>query len=269
MIKRYKLDATGWGTPFLLVPEVTNVDDEHLQKLIDAKEEDVFLSAASPLGVPFWNLKNSSSENARIDRINNGTPGAICTKGYAKLDQEFSQSPLCRASSIYQKLKLQALEKTSLFGEQLAELKKDILSKACVCNDLAGGAVIKNRIDTKIKSALCPGPNIINFKKIVTLKEMVDHIYGRCSLIANENRPNLFIRELQLQLSYLADEIKKSSLGLPTRSMQKLAEVKKNLSEGIDYYKNLATELLKEQQEKFLAALKELQKDLENIATEL
>ena len=29
----YDVDGTGWGTPFLLVPEVTNVDDEHLQKL--------------------------------------------------------------------------------------------------------------------------------------------------------------------------------------------------------------------------------------------
>ena len=29
----YGADGTGWATPFLLVPEVTNVDDAHLRKL--------------------------------------------------------------------------------------------------------------------------------------------------------------------------------------------------------------------------------------------
>ncbi len=52
----YKLDSIGWGTPFLLVPEVTNVDKLTRQKLIEAKEKDLYLSKISPLGVPFNSL---------------------------------------------------------------------------------------------------------------------------------------------------------------------------------------------------------------------
>ena len=33
LMKYYELDGTGWGTPFLLVPEATNVDNSHLEKL--------------------------------------------------------------------------------------------------------------------------------------------------------------------------------------------------------------------------------------------
>jgi hypothetical protein len=39
--KYYDVDGAGWGTPFLLVPEATNVDEEHLKKLCDAGDEDV------------------------------------------------------------------------------------------------------------------------------------------------------------------------------------------------------------------------------------
>jgi hypothetical protein len=40
MMDYYDLDATGWGSPFLLVPEATNVDDETLTKLVEAKKDD-------------------------------------------------------------------------------------------------------------------------------------------------------------------------------------------------------------------------------------
>ena len=44
-------DGLGWGTPFLLVPEVTNVDDLHRAKLVEASDDDVELSDASPFGL--------------------------------------------------------------------------------------------------------------------------------------------------------------------------------------------------------------------------
>src|SRR5690606_41137668 len=48
----YQLDGTGWGSPFLLVPEATNVDEDTLGKLAHAQPDDFYLSDASPLGVP-------------------------------------------------------------------------------------------------------------------------------------------------------------------------------------------------------------------------
>ena len=64
--EKYKVDGTGWGSPFLLVPEVINIDENHLHKLQVAGEEDVLLSDSSPLGVPFWCLKTSLSEEVRL-----------------------------------------------------------------------------------------------------------------------------------------------------------------------------------------------------------
>jgi hypothetical protein len=97
---------------------------------------------------------------------------------------------------------------------------------------------------------------------------MIGHIYGRCSLLADSDRPHVFIKEIQLQVSYLLDEIKKTSLGLPVRSQQKMLEVKKNLSDGIKYYRTFAEKLLKEKQERFLEALQELNQEIEKICLE-
>src|SRR5690606_14098676 len=58
--RHYNLDGTGWGSPFLLVPEATNVDDVTLKLLTGAVEDDFYISGASPLGIPFNNFKKSS-----------------------------------------------------------------------------------------------------------------------------------------------------------------------------------------------------------------
>ena len=90
----YGVDGTGWGTPFLLVPEVTNVDDEHLRKLSAASNGDVYLSDSSPFGLPFWNLRTSASEETRRRRIAENHPGSPCTKGFARLyNTEFTTDP--------------------------------------------------------------------------------------------------------------------------------------------------------------------------------
>lgn len=263
LITNYDLDAAGWGSPFLLVPEATNVDDEQLDKLLKATQEDILISSSSPLGVPFWNLRNSSSEEARLQRIENGVPGSICCKGYAQFNREFTQNPICTASQEYQKHKLQELNAGNLPKEQYDFLKENILSKSCICHDLAGGATIKNAIDKKAKAAICPGPNILNFKKIMKLDELINHIYGRCSLLASQERQHMFISEIKLHIQHLLKEIKTASFGLPARSSKKIAEVKTNLSEGIAYYQQLSKKMLLEQQEVFCSMLQTLQHEID------
>ncbi len=267
LLKHYELDAAGWGTPFLLVPEATNVDEVTLQKLMVAHNDEVFLSSSSPLGVPFWNLKNSPSEEARLKRIEKQRPGSSCFKGFLRFNRDLTVHPVCTASREYQTLKLQELESSSLPPEKVTALKDALLLKACICHDLGGGVLAKRFIKTKAENtpAICPGPNIVNFKKIVTLKEMINHIYGRCSLLIDNGRPHMFIKELQLQVDYVLGEIKNASAGLPARSQQKLAEVKDNLSSGIEYYRGLASNLLKDQQENFLQSLAELDREVKNI----
>ena len=75
----FKMDSTGWGSPFLLVPEATTVDEETLELLCVAKKEDVVLSRVSPLGVRFHYLKGTSAEKEKLDRIAKGRPGSPCS----------------------------------------------------------------------------------------------------------------------------------------------------------------------------------------------
>jgi hypothetical protein len=261
----YQADSVGWGIPFLLVPEVTNVDDEHLEKLLKAKPEDVFLSSSSPLGVPFWNLRTSKSEETKRQRISKGVFGSFCGKGFAKVDKNCEGEQVCKASLEYQKEKIAELQNMNLPAEEFEEFKQEILAKACICTDLAGGATIKNGINLNAITAICPGPNIINFNKIATLKEMVNHIYGRYQLSANKERVHMFIREIQLQLEYLREQGKKNASAMRARSLEKFAEVKKNFQTGIDYYKNLAKEIRQEQEAKFLELLEKLEQELNNV----
>src|SRR5690606_22833892 len=78
----YNIDGTGWGSPFLLVPEATNVDDNTLKQLANAQAEDYYLSHASPLGIPFNNFRKSTGELQRKARIEKNRPGSACYKKF-------------------------------------------------------------------------------------------------------------------------------------------------------------------------------------------
>jgi len=177
--EHYGFDGTGWGSPFLLVPEMTNVDEDHLKRLLAATERDVVLTDSSPLGVPFWMLRTSASEEARLRRIREGRPGSPCPKRFAAMDTEFTSSPICVASAEYVRKKLERLSQEGIPEEVRSRMREGILGKACICHDLAGGATRRHGIEPTATPSVCCGPNILNFKKIATLDEMADHIYGR------------------------------------------------------------------------------------------
>ena len=265
LLTYYRLDGTGWGTPFLLVPEVTNVDPAHLDKLLSATNGDVYLSDSSPLGIPFWNLRTSASEEARRRRIVEGKPGSACPKGFAALNTEFTEIPVCPASRGYVKRKLDHLAEQNLSTEQLASARESVLAKSCICHDLAGGTMLKYDLSPTATPAICCGPNILNFKRLATLEEMVAHIYGRLSLIANAERPHMFIKELMLYVDYLREEKRKFSLKLSARTPEYFQKFKGNLIAGIEYYRCLAHQFIEEQRSRFLEDLKALQNELERM----
>jgi hypothetical protein len=257
---RYEVDGTGWGTPFLLVPEVTNVDEEHLQKLLAATDDEVFLSDSSPFGVPFWNLRASASEMARRARIEAGRPGSACPKGFICIyNTEFTKDPICTASRAYQRPKLAGLEQEGMTPEQLAATRESVLAKSCICHDLAGGATRKLGIDPQATPAICCGPNIANFSKLATLEEMVGHIYGRLSLLANPQRPHMFIRELMLYVDYVGKELDRCSRGIEKRAAKYFSQFRENLLSGIEHYRQVAERLAEGQKADFLSALQTLQ----------
>ena len=269
----YLLDATGWATPFLLVPAVTNVDKDTLLKLAAAREEDLYLSDVSPLGVPFNNLRNSGSDCERDNRVQKGRAGSACPKGHLVSNTEFTEKPICTASRQYQKLKLEELSRLNLDAEQLQSQTEKVVVKSCICNDLGEPALIKNHIGNgRLKSsAVCPGPNMAYFSKIATLEEMVGHIYGRLNLLNSRYRPHMFIKELKMYVEYFMKELQKTA-GTPNEKQQKyLEEFKKNLLEGIEYYHELFPKLVNESLEfrnKMLTELQEFKDKLDDLATQ-
>ena len=261
----YDVDGTGWGTPFMLVPEVANIDEEHLKKLADATEQDIGLTYGSPLGILYWNLLNSSSEKARISRIMNGKPGTSCPEKHSITNTEFTKIPICTASRAYQKRKLKHLPSEGLSDTQLVVVKEEILAKACICHDLGGSVKIVNDIEPDAAPSICCGPGIADFSKVSSLEEMVGHIYGRLSLLTNSKRPHMFIRELKIYIDHFRKEMERYSLKLSTRTPKYYLEFKENLLKGIEHYRRTANEFTKEIHTKFLSELKILHDELEGI----
>ncbi|MGV3640764.1 MAG: hypothetical protein ACO1NZ_09615, partial [Adhaeribacter sp.] len=204
LLRHYHLDATGWGTPFLLVPEATTVDSETLQKLVEARAEDLYLSPISPLGVPFNALRGTSSEVLKNQRLDRGQPGSPCTKKYLVSNTEFTDKPVCTASRKYQKLKLSQLQEQQLPQAEYEQLAGQILAKECLCDGLANSALQVFGIGRNPASrpvTICPGPNLAFFSGVFSLKEMVDHIYGRTNLLNSTYRPHMFVNELHMYVA--------------------------------------------------------------------
>ncbi len=270
----YKLDATGWGSPFLLVPEATNVDETTIEKLTKATEDDYYTSDVSPLGVPFNNIRDSQSDLEQKRRAQIGRPGSSCPKGFLVSNTEFTPKPICTASRQYQKLKLDQVALLNLPAEEHQRIINNIVKKACICNDLGGSVEIKNKLfknGRAIFTAICPGPNLAYFHKVVSLREMIDHIYGRVNLLRPIYRPNMFIKELKLNIDFLRKEIEKSLPGPTEKDISYFNEFKTNLFSGIEYYRNLFTQVMDETAETrqcLLSDLSKQQKYLENLVAE-
>jgi hypothetical protein len=249
LLNYYKVDATGWGTPFLLVPEATTVDAETLEKLVLAEPEDLYLSPISPLGVPFNALRGTSSENVKTARINRDRPGSPCTKKFLVSNTEFTDTPICTASRKYQKFKLAQLREQQLPPVQyLAEAEK-VLAKECLCDGLANAALQLLNIGRKPATrpvAICPGPNLAYFSGVFTLKQMTDHIYGRTNLLNQTYRPHMFVKELIMYIDYFFNLVKEQPNPIPDKQQKYIQAFRDNLLQGISYYQHLLTQLFPE-----------------------
>ncbi len=261
----YQVDGTGWGTPFMVVPEVTNVDPVHLERLTQAAWDDIFLSDASPLGVPFWNLRTSASEEKRRERIAAGKPGSPCPKKFCSLNTEFSEKPICTASREYISQKLAHLPQEGLTEEQMVFVREEVLAKSCICHDLGGAITLmqNGNGNGKAMPALCCGPNIRYFNRTFSLEEMIHHIYGRLSLLTNSERPHMFVEEMRLNLEYLKHEIRRFTHRISNRPSSFFENFKQALQDGVLYYQELTKQFIEDQREKFLEDLKRLASEID------
>lgn len=242
LINHYNVDSVGWGSPFLLVPEATTVDKETLDKLVAAKEDDLYLSDISPLGVPFNNLRGNTKDIEKETLINKGRPGSSCSKKFVALNKEFKETGICTASREYQYLKIKELDNSELSTNEYQGRYNKIIEKSCVCVGLGTSALLAHNLDTKVEGegvSVCPGPNIAYYSKIMSLKDITNHIYGRSNMISRIDRPNLFIKELNIYIDFLKNKLDEVKFSMDKKQEKYFVGFTENLKDGISYYQNL------------------------------
>jgi hypothetical protein len=255
----------GWGSPFLLVPEATTVDQSTMEKLMSAKEADLYLSNISPLGVPFNNLRGNSKDLEKMKKAANGRPGSPCPKEFLALNSEFSTKTMCTASRQYQRNKIKELDKEVLSEPEYKSRFEKIVEKSCLCLGLGAAILQVNELDTETDNkavSICPGPNMAYFSKIMSLKEMTDHIYGRINVISDTSRPNMFMKELKLYIDYLKSKIEETQ-GMVNKKQEKyLLSFSTNLKDGVAYYQNLFLEMKNKFEETKISILSDLEQHI-------
>ncbi len=269
LLDHYKVDSVGWGTPFLLVKEVTNLDDETRNQLVEAKEKDLYLSNISPLGVPFNSLRGNSKDAQKFEKIKKGKPGSTCPKKYLISNTEFTEKAICPASRQYQVLKIKELDTLELEPSEYQKKFDKITEKACLCVGLGTPVLLVHDLETKRGGpgvSVCPGPNMAYFDKKMSLKEMVDHIYGRVNMMTRTDRPNMFTKELGLYINYLQDRYDETDLtSINKKQIKYLNSFVSNLEDGMDYYYSLFDDL----KEAFVDSKANITSELDRFKTKL
>ncbi|GLB51804.1 hypothetical protein NBRC110019_08430 [Neptunitalea chrysea] len=266
LLQQYKVDSVGWGSPFLLVKEATCVDDETRQLLADSQEKDLYLSEISPLGVSFNAIRNTSNERLRNQRIDKGRAGSSCPKKFLALHKK-NDEQICTASRKFQEDALAQLDSLDISAEEYEERRFAITEKSCLCTGLANAAYLENDMPVKGEAqgvVICPGPNIAYFDEPVSLEKMVQHINGDVNIMHNEDRPNMFIKELSLYIDAYKKTLKEASKNPGIQATKKAKRFKKNLDDGIQYYQILFNNntLFKEQLKAQIATLNALENEI-------
>ncbi|WP_196887875.1 hypothetical protein [Aureivirga sp. CE67] len=245
LLENYELDGIGWGSPFLLVPEATTVDDETMDRLSEAKEKDLYLSQSSPLGVPFNNLRTSSNEVLKREKFEINKFGSSCPKKFLVSNKNYSDRPICTASRKFIEKEIESLEE-DLSPEQRQNKIEEINVKSCLCIGLASAALMKNDIPVKGEKqgiVICPGPNMAYFDEKFKLKDMIRHIYGYENVKVDSNRPHVFVKELGIYLDYLKNELAGVKTEFNRKQIKYFNAFQSNLEKAFTYYQDLNTQL--------------------------
>ena len=167
--------------------------------------------------------------------------------------------------NLKQKLKLEALKAMRLPKEEYEREVAKVTAKACICAQL-GDSVYKNENLPKkggMFPAVCPGPNIAYFNRPASLKEMIDHIYGRTNIMPFKNRPHMFIKELRLNIEHFEKLVREKTTD--KRDTATIEEYRKNLLDGTEYYRKVIPQIIEETEESRRDMLRQLQECEERI----
>jgi hypothetical protein len=270
LLEYYNLDSIGWGTPFLLVPEATTVDEETLEVLCKAKEEDLYMSEVSPLGVIFNNVRGNGMDLKKEAQNKAGKYGFPCTKKYLALNPVPEKQTICTASKEYQRDKIQELKEQNLSEMEFEKQLGKITDKACLCNGLTASTLMANDLDVKMEGtavSICPGPNLAYFSSLYSLKRMVDHIYGRTNVMERTDRPNFFVKEINMYIEYLGGKLEETVKPITDKQKKYFVTFYDNMEKGVEYYKQLFLNYKTQLDDS--TSKNNLMQDLENMKMEL
>jgi len=132
-------------------------------------------------------------------------------------------------------------------------------------------------LDTKIEGtavSICPGPNLAYFSSTYSLKNMVDHIYGRTNVMERTDRPNLFVKELKMYIEYLGTKIEDTVKPFSDKQKKHFETFQENLNKGVEYYKELFQKYKTQLEDStsknnMVADLEKLKIELSNLKTKL
>ena len=160
------IDGVGVGTPFLLVPQATSMDKATRRMLAAAAPKDVYVSHASPLGIPFVNLRTSTAAELCRKKVEeffasetekSGAselkPGFPCRQHYLCQKVPGFDHPVCRASREYVMPRLAEIDKLekeelctrksivscgncSEIRKKYDALRRETLERECICRFL-------------------------------------------------------------------------------------------------------------------------------------
>lgn len=214
-------DGVGVGTPFLLVPQATSSDRDTRRRLAAATLDDVQLTHASPLGIPFMNLLTSTAAELCREKADR-EPGFPCKQHYLCREIPGFDHPICMASREYVRHRLAEIDSMESSGsyihEEAQRLRRETLERECICRFLgnAGREELRERnpslhFDNREVAAartgaplarepvtVCPGPNIAYFNREYTLLEMMQHLYGTGPQLTPADKPHAFDLEREI-----------------------------------------------------------------------
>lgn len=199
-----------------------------------------------------------------------GKYGFPCTKKYLALMSTDGKEGVCTASYEYERAKVQELKEMNLPEEEYNRQLNKITVKACLCNGLTASNLMEYDLDTKMEGtavSICPGPNLAYFSRIYSLKEMVDHIYGRTNVMERTDRPNMFVKELKMYIEYLTTKMEDTLKPINDKQKKSFITFQDNLATGIEYYKDLFQKYKAQFEDS--TSKNNLMQDLENLRMEL
>jgi hypothetical protein len=153
---------------------------------------------------------------------------------------------MCTASRQYQRNKIKELDTEDISPDVYKSRFQKIVEKSCLCMGLGAATEQIHGMQTERPAkgvAVCPGPNMAYFSKIMSLKEITDHIYGRIDIISHTARPHMFLKELKLYAEHLKAKIEETQGDLNKRQEKYLLSFTENMKEGVNYYQQLFSKM--------------------------